>query len=117
MFDSLNIAKDQLINWLNDDEHIILVYKENGKIIGFIVVEIYGTGNRNCFIRDVGVNIADRGKGIGKALLLNGLRKAKRKGALKAMLWVSYDNVVARSLYEKIGFKLDENEAEGIFEV
>lgn len=33
------------------------------------------------------------------------------------MLWVGYDNVIARKLYEKIGFTLDESETEVVFEV
>ena len=50
-------------------------------------------------------------------MLLNGLKEAKKKGASKAMLWVGYDNVIAKSLYEKVGFRIDENEAEVVFEV
>lgn len=117
VFHSMNITKNQLINWINDDEHIILVYKENKKMLGFIIIEVYGTNNQSCFIRNVGVNTGERGRGIGKALLLYGLREAKKKGVSKAMLWVGYDNVAARSLYEKVGFKLDENEAEVVFQV
>lgn len=81
VFDFLNITEYQLINWLDDNKHIILVCKEDNKIIGFTIMELYGENNKNCFIRDVGVDKSKRGRGIGKALLLNGLGKAKKKGA------------------------------------
>lgn len=117
LFDSLNITKNQLTTRLDDDHHIILVYKKNKKIIGSIIIELYGRNNMNCFIRNVGVSEVERGKGFGKRLILSGLKEAKKKGALKAMLWVGYDNIIARNLYEKIGFVLDESEAEVIFQV
>lgn len=117
VFDSFNVSEKELQDWLSNGDHIILTYKESNKIIGFIIIELYGTNNQNCFIRNVGVCKAERGKGIGKELILFGLEEAKRKGASKAMLWVGYDNVIARNLYEKIGFSLDEDEAEVVFQV
>ncbi len=117
VFDSFNVSENELNDWLNNGDHIILTYKESNKIVGFIIIELYGANNHNCFIRNVGVLEAERGKGIGKRLMLFGLKEAKRKRALKSMLWVGYENVIARNLYEQIGFKLDENEAEVVFQV
>lgn len=117
VFDSFNISESELNDWLNNGDHIILTYKESNKIVGFIVIGLYGTNNQSCFIRNVGVLEAARGKRIGKRLMLFGLKEAKRKGALKSMLWVGYDNVIARNMYEQIGFKLDEDEAEVVFQV
>ncbi|WP_352418094.1 GNAT family N-acetyltransferase [Proteiniborus sp.] len=117
VFDSFNVSENELNDWLNNGDHIILVYKESNKIIGFIIIGLYGANNQNCFIRNVGVLEAERGKGIGKKLMLFGLKEAKEEGALKAMLWVGYDNVIARNMYEQIGFRLDEDEAEVVFQV
>lgn len=117
VFDSLNVSEEELQNWLNNGDHIILTYKESGKIIAFIIIELYGTNNQNCLIRNLGVSKTERSKGIGKELILFGLEEARKKGASKAMLWVGYDNVIARNLYEKIGFILDEDESEVIFQV
>lgn len=86
VFDSFNVSEKELQDWLNNDEHIILTYKVSNKISGFIIIELYGTNNQNCFIRNVGVCKTERGKGIGKELILFGLEEAKRKGASKAML-------------------------------
>jgi len=115
IFDSFNVTKNELTKWINSDESIVLVNKINGKLKGFIVINIYGAGKKSCLIRNIGVAESERRKGIGKELLLKGLQRAKEKGVKTAMLWVEIENTAARRLYERTGFILDQNEAEAVF--
>ena len=48
-----------------------------------------------------------RGRGIGRALLLTTLRDAKAQGLERVELAVYRSNHAAKSLYEKIGFKVE----------
>lgn len=95
----------------------ILVYKDNQKLKGFVIINIYGKNRENCFIRNLGVSSSHRGQGIGKKLLLSGLNIAKEYGVKKSMLWVGIENKIARNLYEKVGYNLNKNEAEVVFQV
>lgn len=52
----------------------------------------------------VGVQAEERGKGLGKALLLAALKNLRGWGADVAMLVTISDNVSATSLYRKVGF-------------
>lgn len=115
IFDSLNISKTELEDLIKND--IVLVYKKKNKIKGFVMIEIYGEKDKNCFIRNLGVEKSERGKGIGKKLLLKGLQEAKRRNVVNSMLWVDRENKIARNLYEKVGYNLNKKESEVIFEV
>ncbi len=117
LFNSFNITKEELDNWLKNDTHLILVYKENNELKGFIIIGVYGENKKKCFIRNIGVQNQARRKGVGKKLLLYGLRIAKEKGIKFCMLWVGIENKIARNLYEKVGFYLNEEEAEVVFQV
>ena len=46
-----------------------------------------------------------QGKGYGKEALLWGMEKLKEKGAPRILLSVHQDNVVAKKLYESVGFE------------
>ena len=48
-----------------------------------------------------------RGRGIGKKLLLAALKKAKANGIERVELLVYKSNDVAKTIYEKIGFKIE----------
>lgn len=39
----------------------------------------------------------------------------QNQGLPAAMLWVDYDNLPARTLYEKLGFTFNPDEAEAVF--
>ncbi len=56
------------------------------------------------WIYDIQVVPAERGKGVGEALLKHALDVSRRKGFRLAGLMVRANNRVAYSLYEKLGF-------------
>jgi len=52
----------------------------------------------------VGVDPAERGTGLGRALTLEGLRYLRSRGLLEVMLYVDESNTPAIRLYESLGF-------------
>ncbi|ABO51390.1 [SSU ribosomal protein S18P]-alanine acetyltransferase [Desulforamulus reducens MI-1] len=56
-------------------------------------------------ITNIAVHPDYRGKKIGKALLLEMMRQAVLRGAMRMTLEVRPSNYTARQLYEKVGFK------------
>ena len=52
----------------------------------------------------VGVDPAEQGSGLGRALTLAGLHHLRDRGVAQAMLYVDEDNVPAIRMYEALGF-------------
>jgi len=56
-------------------------------------------------VHDIAVSPAHRGKGIGQALLQAVEAEARRRGCCKVTLEVREDNEVAKSAYQRAGFR------------
>jgi ribosomal protein S18 acetylase RimI-like enzyme len=98
--ETIDIIENMLKNIRHD---IVSVYKiEKGIFIGcgFGVIEKDFVG-----LFDIIVNEEFRGKGCGKEIVEAILAKAKEIGAKKAYLSVVNNNMIAKTLYEKIGFQ------------
>ena len=54
----------------------------------------------------VGTRAAFRGQGIGKAVMLAGLRRLQALDATSAVVYTHNDNAPARRLYESVGFQI-----------
>jgi ribosomal protein S18 acetylase RimI-like enzyme len=78
----------------------IIVEKLNFKIVSVYKIEKGFVG-----LFDIIVNEGFRGKGYGKEIVGAILAKAKEIGAKKAYLSVVNNNIIAKNLYEKIGFQ------------
>ena len=91
-------------NMLRNIRHnIISVYKlDNGTFVGcgYGVIEKGFVG-----LFDIVVKEEFRGKGYGKEIVKKILEKAVETGIEKAYLAVVNDNIIAKKLYEKLGFK------------
>ena len=55
-------------------------------------------------IHDLAVTAGHRGKGVGRALLEEIQRRARKSGCAKVTLEVRDDNEAAKRLYERVGF-------------
>ena len=98
------ITIDIINNMLKNIRHkIISVYKmENGVFVGcgYGVIEKGFVG-----LFDIVVKEEYRGKGYGKEIVETILAKANETGIKKAHLSVVINNIKAKNMYEKIGFK------------
>jgi ribosomal-protein-alanine N-acetyltransferase len=78
-----------------------LVAEEAGAILGYLVAR---TAGDEAEVLDVAVTPAARGRGIGRALLAEALRRLRARGARRAYLEVRESNAAARRLYQSLGF-------------
>jgi GNAT superfamily N-acetyltransferase len=63
------------------------------------------TGSEDCWIEDVYVADAARGQGLGRALVVAALDRARARGCGRAELDVDVVNGPARALYGSLGFR------------
>ncbi|MCX6444806.1 MAG: GNAT family N-acetyltransferase [Actinobacteria bacterium] len=91
--------------WFDPAGFFLCVHKE--KIVGFCWTKIH----RDFVNQDptgelyvIGVDPAESGKGIGKAVCIEGLIYLKEKGIKQAMLYVDEDNEAGKGLYTTLGF-------------
>jgi mycothiol synthase len=90
-------------------EDVIMAYADNTPV-GYCWTRIIpltnpGREKNRGLIHMIGVDPEFRHKGIGKKVLLAGLKYLKRNGSGAAGLTVDHENLAARSLYISIGFK------------
>jgi dTDP-4-amino-4,6-dideoxy-D-galactose acyltransferase len=83
----------------------IIIKKSKNKIIGFATL-----ARKTDELADIGlvaVDLAYRGKGLAKEIIMNTLKLAARQGYKKIKVVTQLDNKPANILYEKVGFKKD----------
>jgi mycothiol synthase len=64
----------------------------------------FDPGSRTGLFEPVGTRTIYRGKGLGKSVMLEGLRRLRELGAHTALVTAVHDNEAARSLYQSVGF-------------
>ncbi|WP_347754463.1 ribosomal protein S18-alanine N-acetyltransferase [Agrococcus sp. ProA11] len=79
----------------------ILAEDADGAALGYAGLRAVGVEGD---VQTIAVDAAARGRGIGRALLLELLAEAERRGVRELFLEVRADNPVARSLYASVGF-------------
>lgn len=107
-----------------DPEGFLLAERVDGngaRLVGFHWTKVHGDGPPHSHAPDfdhhkphahdpmgevyvVGVDPAERGQGLGKALTIAGLNYLRSRGLPMAMLYVDADNSAALKLYESLGF-------------
>lgn len=68
------------------------------------------TPNLECYLAELYVRPEHRGQGIGEALLTAALQQARERGADYIHLGTTEDDVAARHLYAKLGFRRTEGD-------
>ena len=78
------------------------IAETGGQMAGFHWTKVHDPGLGEVYV--VGVDPAEQGSGLGRALTLAGLQHLHDLGVAQAMLYVDEDNVPAIRMYEALGF-------------
>ena len=90
-------------NKMLDDENIIILgYYINKTIVGYILIR--KMANNTCLLDGLYVEKEYRNKGIGKSLLTEAISRIKNMNVKYVDINVMYNNVIAKHIYEKLGF-------------
>lgn len=100
-------SKEFIENTISD----ILVYEDNSKVVGFILLQVkkrpdfsFVIPGRYCYIMDIIVTENSRGQGFGTALMNSAKEWAKEQNCIFLNLDVLTNNTTAIRIYEKLGF-------------
>lgn len=84
-----------------DPEGFLLAERDGG-LVGFHWTKTHPDGAGEIYV--LGVDPAEQGTGLGRALSLAGLRYLSRRGIERVMLYVDESNAAAVKMYESLGF-------------
>jgi ribosomal protein S18 acetylase RimI-like enzyme len=76
----------------------------HGAVVGYAVC---GRAGRRGYVQRLAVDPAQQGSGLGRALLVDGLRWLRRRGATRAVVNTQVGNERALALYHSLGFRLE----------
>jgi RimJ/RimL family protein N-acetyltransferase len=94
--------RKRVLEGIEGEHTIALVAEAGGQPVGQLDLHLTGYG-----VADLGMLVAAgwRGRGVGSALLGEGIRRARAAGAHKIALQVWPHNTAAIALYERFGFR------------
>ena len=92
----------RMVEDVERDDAIVLVAEDGGATVGELGLRLAGYG-----VAELGMAVAAgwRGRGVGSALLTDGIDRARAAGAHKVALQVWPHNAAAIALYERFGFQ------------
>ena len=104
-------SKEFLEKTISSDDSDILVYEDNGNVVGFILLQAkerpdfdFMIPGKYCYIMDIIVTESHRNKGFATALMNSAKDWAKEQNCKLINLDVLVNNHGAIKLYEKLGF-------------
>ena len=96
------IVTNHFNQMLDDENIIILAYYINKTIVGYILIR--KMANNTCLLDGLYVEEEYRNKGIGKSLLTEAISRIKNMNVKYVDINVMYNNIIAKHIYEKLGF-------------
>jgi GNAT superfamily N-acetyltransferase len=87
---------------------IFFVIEDSGKIVGAVSLLFFvstALGGKVALLEDMILEKDSRGKGLGTKLLDHVIQYVIQNGFLRITVLIDKDNIVAQSLYKKMGFK------------
>ena len=96
------IVTNHFNQMLDDENIIILAYYINKIIVGYILIR--KMSNNTCLLDGLYVEKEYRNKGIGKSLLKEAISRIKNMNVKYVDINVMYNNIIAKHIYEKLGF-------------
>ena len=106
-----NAVRGYLQERLANDECVVFIAFEEDEALGFTLLYHHWTTvalGHVWLLNDLFTKPEARRKGVGEALLEQAAAFAKADGAKRIWLRTAVDNFTAQALYEKIGYKRDE---------
>jgi mycothiol synthase len=79
--------------------------ERDGALLGFHWTKVHPDGTGEVYV--IGVAPGAQGSGLGRALLVHGLRHLAARGCKTVILYVEESNAAAMRLYQRIGFGSD----------
>ena len=96
--------------------YLMTIETDSGENLGFIwTLHEYTDGKKQSFLCDFAIWESKRRHGYGSAALQLAEQKAAQAGCLESVLFVSEDNVAAKALYEKCGYRVLRPQDPGYF--
>ncbi|MDO4962489.1 MAG: GNAT family N-acetyltransferase [bacterium] len=101
------IVKDYFKNIVKDEQNILLGYKENKEIVGYVYFKFVKDEDAFGYLID-GLYVEEeyRNKGIAKSLITEGLSIIKEKDISFIDINVMSKNETALNLYKSLGFEV-----------
>ncbi len=104
--DSSFIVKDYFKNMINSEDNILLCYRENETVIGYIFLKpIINDSQKGYLVDGLFVEEKYRNKGIAKELINKSLNILNEKKIDFVEINVMYKNELAMKLYKEFGFE------------
>lgn len=103
-------AKEFIKARIQQEESVIFMAYEEDKAIGFVQLYPFfsSVGMQRAFVlNDLYVDMANRGKGVGKELMQQAFRFCEMEKARFVLLQTATSNHSAKALYEKMGMQID----------
>lgn len=113
------------------DDYFKVILNDDGEIIGMLIIYTSKTSHKfylkslrllivdildhfvlcdiednDFYIAEIAIDESMRGRGLGKTVLLDAIEYARKKGYYRVTLDADFRNTGAKSLYERIGFKV-----------
>jgi ribosomal protein S18 acetylase RimI-like enzyme len=107
----LKAVRSYLRERLSNDECVVFMAFEGEEALGFTLLYHHWTTvalGHVWLLNDLFTKPEVRRKGVGEALLEKAAEFAKADGAKRIWLRTAVDNFTAQALYEKVGYKRDE---------
>ncbi|MEU8296739.1 GNAT family N-acetyltransferase [Micromonospora sp. NPDC048909] len=92
--------------WLWErDDHLLTVAERDGTLVGFSYVGPDDEGDpATGLLNAIHLDPAERGRGVGRELMIDALDTMRSRGWSRAVLWVLAQNDSARRFYERGGW-------------
>ncbi len=89
----------------SDNIHFFIAELDNKQIVGILTIGTYNIpSGTKVWIEDVVVDESQRGKGVGKELILHAISYSRSLGAKNVGLTSRPSRIAANKLYQKMGF-------------
>ncbi len=99
-------TRDELADVIADPAITLLTACEGDRVVGLAVVAVYRRlSGVSAHLHDVVVDVAERGRGVGAALVEAAIQVARRRGAYSLELTSAPWREKANRLYPRLGFQ------------